>query len=283
MISWLRIRFACAAVGRIVAFCAIVTGGASVAMAQGVRPSDVVTAELRPGWRTAEGVHIAALHLRLAEGWITYWRVPGEGGFAPRIDWSETANIAHVTKHWPLPRVFAFEGYSSIGYAGELVLPIEITPRNRDDAITLDALATIGVCLDVCMPVDLRLRGNLGSATTPDPVIQAALARAPLPATQVGLSAVRCAIEPKGGNRMRLRAAMDLPPLGADERMIIELPGSKLRVRQGESTRNGSTLEGIAEISARRDMPLSVERGQIRLTVLSDSGGVEHRGCSLSP
>ena len=32
---------------------------------------DVVEADIRPGWRMADGSHMAALHLKLAPGWKT--------------------------------------------------------------------------------------------------------------------------------------------------------------------------------------------------------------------
>ena len=65
------------------------------------RPSDIVAAEIRPGWRTEQGTIMAALHLRLARDWITYWRHPGESGIAPRLDLSGSGNLAGARLHWP--------------------------------------------------------------------------------------------------------------------------------------------------------------------------------------
>src|SRR5262245_41286607 len=41
---------------------------------------------------------IAGVEIKLADGWKTYWRNPGEGGLAPRFDWSASKNLgsAHV-------------------------------------------------------------------------------------------------------------------------------------------------------------------------------------------
>ncbi|MCB1329838.1 MAG: hypothetical protein KDK28_10515, partial [Maritimibacter sp.] len=36
--------------------------------------------DVLPGWRQADGTHMAALRITLDEGWKTYWRAPGEAG-----------------------------------------------------------------------------------------------------------------------------------------------------------------------------------------------------------
>ena len=81
------------------------------ATAQVPRPSDIVAAEVLPGWRTEQGTIMAALHLRLARDWITYWRHPGESGIAPRLDLSGSGNLAEARVHWPAPRLFTKAGF----------------------------------------------------------------------------------------------------------------------------------------------------------------------------
>ena len=251
------------------------------AQAQGVRPSDVIEAQLRPGWRMADGTHVAALHLRLADGWMTYWRVPGEGGLALRMDWSGSSNIEGLDKHWPSPRAFTRNGVTSIGYEGELVLPIVLTPGRRGQPMQLQADVTLGVCRDVCIPVDMQLRGDFASGTDmPDPVIQTAMTAGPKPAREMGLSALRCVLEPDAKKRLRLRVELDMPQLGGDERVIVEPGNPALRVRHGKNTRNGNMLQAEAVIAPRRRAdPVSLDRSALRITVLSDGAVVEHRGC----
>lgn len=45
-----------------------------IAGAQGL-PENILSAELREGWRTPSGTQMAALHLTLAPGWKTYWQI----------------------------------------------------------------------------------------------------------------------------------------------------------------------------------------------------------------
>ena len=56
---------------RLILLCALLASLPSVVAAQGDVPDDLASVEIRPGWRTGEGRHYAALVLRLAPGWKT--------------------------------------------------------------------------------------------------------------------------------------------------------------------------------------------------------------------
>ena len=58
---------------------AIVTPASAQILENGL--SDVVNLSFLPGWREADGTHVAAIKFTLAPGWKTYWRAPGDGGF----------------------------------------------------------------------------------------------------------------------------------------------------------------------------------------------------------
>ena len=47
----------------------------------------------------------AGLHITLAPGWKTYWRVPGEAGIPPQITVKGTG-VSDVAVVYPLPRRF---------------------------------------------------------------------------------------------------------------------------------------------------------------------------------
>ncbi len=48
----------------------------------------------------------AGIELRLATGWKTYWRYPGDSGVPPRFDFSKSTNVKSVTVRWPAPHRF---------------------------------------------------------------------------------------------------------------------------------------------------------------------------------
>jgi len=251
----------------------------STAQAQGLNTAQIVQAELRPGWRTENGTHMAALHLRLADGWKTYWRIPGEAGIAPQLDWSRSQNVQSVTAHWPRPIVFDQNGYRSIGYAGELVLPLEFTPQRDGRPMALMADVTIGVCRETCVPVDLSLSLPLRDAGAHDPLIAAALSTRAEAGSRAGLTQATCRVEPGArGVELTLRAA--LPRMGANEHMVMELPGTGYWVSDGRTWREGNELVGQARVRAPQQGTVSIQRGSVAFTVLSEDRMVVHQGCT---
>lgn len=251
------------------------------ASAQVPRPSDVVAAEIRPGWRTAQGTIMAALHLRLARDWITYWRHPGESGIPPRLDLAGSGNLATARLHWPTPRLFTKAGYLSIGYADELVLPLELTPTRQGQPIDLRAALSIGVCDDVCIPVDMEFAVSLDGLGGPDRTISAALARQPSNARAAGLSRVSCDVMPdKKG--FRLSAHWTIPQNSGQEYILLELPDTSWRVQTLPSTRSGEQLTGQVALRAKKGQAGSIDRSAIRMTLITANGTFEHQGCSLT-
>lgn len=253
----------------------------SPATAQVPRPSDIVAAEIRPGWRTETGTIMAALHLRLARNWITYWRHPGESGIAPRLDLSGSGNLAGARLHWPAPRLFTKAGYLSIGYADELVLPIELTPARAGQPIDLRAALSIGVCDDVCIPVDMTLAVALDGHGGPDRAIRTALENGLKTARAAGLSDVTCEIEParKG---MQLSARWTMPQQSGQEFMLLEMPDGVWRVQTLPSLRAGGQVTGQALLRARKGQSGAIDRSAIRMTLITTDGAFEHQGCSLT-
>lgn len=249
------------------------------ARAQAMNAAQLVQAELRPGWRTERGTHMAALHLRLAEGWKTYWRIPGDAGIAPRLDWSRSQNVASVTAHWPRPIVFDQNGFRSIGYEHELVLPLEFTPQQEGRPMALMAQVSIGICRDTCVPVDLSLTLPLRDAGGHDPLIAAALARRPEAGAGAGLTRATCRVEPgERGVELTLRAA--LPRLGAQEHMVMELPGTGYWVSDARTWREGGDLVARARVRAPQQDTVSIQRGTVSFTILGDDRMVQHQGCT---
>jgi DsbC/DsbD-like thiol-disulfide interchange protein len=249
------------------------------AEAQASLPPQLVHAELRPGWRGEDGTHIAALHLTLADGWKTYWRIPGEAGIAPQLDWSRSQNAASVRALWPRPVVFAQNGYRSIGYKGELVLPLEVVPQRADRPVALQGEITIGICDEICIPVDLSLAQVLRGGTAPDALIAAALRDGAAPASAAGLVRATCEIAP-GAGEVTLTLRAQLPPQGAGETLIVELPGTDYWITQPPSRREGNELVAEARIRAPRGEAIGIERGAVAFTILTGSRMLTHRGCT---
>ena len=61
-------------------------------------------------------VRRAGIEIRLAPGWKTYWRYPGDSGIPPRFDFSPSKNVKSVTVRYPAPHRLTDESGTSIGY-----------------------------------------------------------------------------------------------------------------------------------------------------------------------
>ena len=131
-------------------------------------PANILSATLREGWRTGAGTQMAALELKLAPGWKTYWRAPGEAGIPPEFDWSGSENIRAVAFHWPRPEVFDLNGMRTFGYHEALVLPVEISPADAGRPIAVKARIDLGVCNEICVPVSVSVAGELSPGAAPD-------------------------------------------------------------------------------------------------------------------
>ncbi|WP_290689900.1 MULTISPECIES: protein-disulfide reductase DsbD domain-containing protein [unclassified Haematobacter] len=242
------------------------------------RPQDVVQAEVLPGWRQADGSHLAAIRLTLADQWKTYWRAPGDAGIPPGFDWSGSENLADVTLHWPAPHVFELNGMRTVGYTRELVLPLEIRARNADQPISLRSHVMLGVCRDICVPVDLRIDAVLPVTKQPDPAIRAALASGPLDADMAGVKSLRCRVEaiPDG---LRVTASFQAPSLGGRELAVFETPDPSVWVSESDTRREAHGVTASADLVPPPGETLALDRSRLRITLIGDRGAVDMLGC----
>jgi DsbC/DsbD-like thiol-disulfide interchange protein len=123
----------------------------------------------------------AGIEIRLDPGWKTYWRYPGDSGVPPTLDFAGSQNIKSVTTLWPAPERFSDGGGGySIGYHGDVVLPLRIVPNDASKPSSLRLKLGYAVCGKLCMPaqadLDLTLSGKAGAQ---EPMLLAAEARVP--------------------------------------------------------------------------------------------------------
>ncbi|WP_226782974.1 protein-disulfide reductase DsbD domain-containing protein [Oceaniglobus trochenteri] len=240
---------------------------------------DLAQLQVLPGWRTAQGTHMAALRITLVPGWKTYWRAPGDAGIPAQFDWGGSDNLGAVAIHWPVPQVFGQNGYTSVGYLEQVVIPIEFTPLQADRAIALRGTVSMGVCEHVCVPVTARIAADLPRGETrKDARIVAAINDRPMTAREAGASPVRCDVAAQSDG-LRLTAQVDLPPLGGDEFVVVELPGAPVWISQATTRRAGATLEASVDILPDGGAPLALDRSRLRFTLLGQRGAVDIHGC----
>lgn len=118
------------------------------------------------GWRQSDDIHIAAINIKLEDGWKTYWRVPGIGGIAPILNWEKSKNIKNISQIWPTPNIYNEYGLQTIGYKDELLLPLQIQPIDKKQPIHLSITIDFGICSDVCVPIQTAVEERLPERTS---------------------------------------------------------------------------------------------------------------------
>jgi DsbC/DsbD-like thiol-disulfide interchange protein len=113
----------------------------------------------------AATIHRAGIEIRLAPGWKTYWRYPGDSGIPPRFDFSGSQNVDKVTLRWPAPQRLADESGTSIGYKHDVVFPLEVVAQDAAKPVVLALKIDYAVCEKLCVPAD----GSAGLAFTGKP------------------------------------------------------------------------------------------------------------------
>lgn len=94
----------------------------------------------------------AGLEIQLEQGWKTYWKVPGDAGIPPSLDFSASSNVQDVTIHWPVPTRFG-GGNQMLGYKDAIVFPLNVVPKDPSKPVELKASVQLGLCSDLCVPV----------------------------------------------------------------------------------------------------------------------------------
>ncbi len=235
-------------------------------------PDELAHADLNAGWRDGH-THMAGLTIRLAPGWKTYWRVPGEAGIPPAFNWSGSSNVAAVNVHFPVPEVFEQSGMRSIGYVGQATFPLKVRTRDAAAPARLRGEVDIGVCAEVCVPVTLQVRADLPVRGSFDHALAASLEDGPESGGRMG-----CDFLP-ATDGLRLVATTTLPDPGGEEIAVIETGDPQVWVSSPVLRREGARLQAEVEIVPPSGRPFALERTDVRMTVLSAGRAIEMAGC----
>ncbi len=249
--------------------------------AQGLAGDGPAQVGVVAGWRGDDGRHVAAVQIDLSPGWKTYWRAPGDAGIPPQFDWAGSSNLHSVEVRWPVPTPFTTAGLTSVGYLGDVMLPLIVTPRDPGRPVDLRGRMDLGVCEEICVPVSATLSAAL--PTTPglrhDARIRAALGDRPRTAAEAGAGGMDCRLD-AARDGVRLTVSLTLPAQGGTEFAVLETADPAVWVSPAATSRAGDTLTATVELAPPRGVPLALDRSAVRLTVLDgDGGAVEVRGC----
>lgn len=243
---------------------------------------EIVQVDLIPGWQMESGAYMAALRVTLAPGWKTYWRVGGETGIPPRFDWSGSENLNAVKYHWPRPDILKVDDVKIIGYKNELILPIEFTPTEAGATVNISATAELGICKDICIPVNTTLTASLG--TTPgndDFLIELALADGAVTGSEIGYANPACTLSPVEDG-FQINAEFNLPATAAPTDFVVfESPDPNVWVAPATQRLEGNMLYAETLLLSYGDDSFDVNTRDLRVTLISHNQAIDIQGCDL--
>lgn len=109
--------------------------------------------------------HIALVQ-KIAPGWHTYWRNPGDVGDATRIEWQLPKGVEIGGFKWPAPSKLPYGEFINYGYSSEAILPMEVKIANGiSGKQIIKGKATWLECKDVCIPgeSEISFEINIGN------------------------------------------------------------------------------------------------------------------------
>jgi len=110
------------------------------------------------------------LYLSMEPGWHTYWKNPGETGYATEIDWELPEGFKVSALHWPSPKLYVTDGLVNYAYEGKVLLLTQITPPSdlpTNEPITIKGTANWLACKEQCIPGEEELSLKLSIQDTP--------------------------------------------------------------------------------------------------------------------
>jgi DsbC/DsbD-like thiol-disulfide interchange protein len=119
------------------------------------------------------------VEIRLAPGWHTYWRYPGDAGVPPHFDFSKSRNADAVAVLWPAPARIPEQGLTVLGYHDGVVLPLLITQKEAAKPVSLHVELDYAVCEKLCVPVHGAGQLQLGSNSVGNAALAAAELKVP--------------------------------------------------------------------------------------------------------
>ena len=100
---------------------------------------------------------LIGLEYQMEPGWKTYWKSPGDGGFAQTISWDNSTNVKNVNILWPTPIEFEILGLTSLGYQNDVIFPLQIDLEDKLKNTFLNLHVNFLICKEVCIPGDATL------------------------------------------------------------------------------------------------------------------------------
>ncbi|MGE3528393.1 MAG: protein-disulfide reductase DsbD domain-containing protein [Methyloceanibacter sp.] len=219
---------------------------------------------------------VAGIQLRMDPGWKTYWRNPGDSGVPPEFDWTGSKNLKSAEVLYPAPHRFDEAGGVAIGYSGDVLFPVKLTPERDGEPIELKLAFSYGLCKDLCIPNEVNLSLALPAAAEKGEalLLDEALAQVPK-AAHAGLLPEVAGVESAlDGDAPKLVIAAVFPEGATGVDLFID--GGDVYVPVPAPL--GAGADGKARFAvtfASADEAAAIKGKTLRLVLVSDQGSTE--------
>jgi DsbC/DsbD-like thiol-disulfide interchange protein len=217
----------------------------------------------------------AGIQIRLDSGWKTYWRYPGDTGSPPSFDFAGSQNVQSAQVEFPAPERFPDDaGGNSIGYAGDVILPLRVIPADATRPVLLHVNISYAACGTLCVPVkaalDLTLTGQSAEEATLEKAEQRVPKHAALGARSGSALAILSVHREPGGAHERVAVEVAAPP-GAPVELFAEGPTPEwaLPLPEPVGPAQGPTRRFIFDLDG---LPPGAEAKGATLTLTAVSG-----------
>jgi DsbC/DsbD-like thiol-disulfide interchange protein len=217
----------------------------------------------------------AGIEIRLDPGWKTYWRYPGDTGVPPTFDFAGSQNVKSTTVEWPAPERFPDgAGGHSIGYLGDIILPLKVTPADSSRPSALHVKLNYAICGTLCVPaeanLDIALPGTNADEAQLDKAERKVPKRVPLGPGGGNTLAILSVHREAGGEHGRVAVEV-AAPAGAPVELYAEgpTPDWALPLPEPDGPANGTTRRFTFDLDG---LPAGAQAKGAALTLTAVSG-----------
>jgi suppressor for copper-sensitivity B len=223
------------------------------------------------GNQSVTGHALMAWEAKLAGGWKTYWRSPGEAGLPVRVH----AGDSELELYYPVPQRFELFGLETYGYSKNVVIPFLISEADVSGNVKLNA--DFMVCKDICIPFKAEYNVNMASraygSIVADTKITSWFKNVPVRngSEPSGLKVTSVEVSGLAGHqKLLVEATSDFPMSKAD--VLAETGGMiEFHSPDRQLLKDGRSIRFVlAAMSSRKDVDISGE--DVRLTVIDGRG-----------
>jgi hypothetical protein len=105
------------------------------------------------------------------------------------------------------------------------------------------------------------------------------MASAPYSAAEAGVQAATCQITPTDEG-LQIEARITMPSAGGREEAVIEAGQDAIWVSEPKTRRSGGQIIAVSQMYHSAGPAFSINRSDVRITILGSSHSVDIRGCS---